>query len=401
MYAVQAYLRMLSRDNADGVAWGEKAVAVAKALGDRETLSFGLNMIGTSHVMAGETDRGVDVLLSSLEVARADAIEFRIGSALAMLGSGLGEMYELERSERFLREHIAFAEAHDTWPQYSRSWLALVEVYTGRWDSGAALAQSVLAQAHDPISRIGALVALGRMRARRGDPGAMDVLDEALELAMPGGHLQRLGHVHAARAEAVWLAGNAALAADEARAVYELALEKRHLWFAGELAYWQCRAGVLDSWPVWVAEPYRLELAGALRAAADAWLERGCPYEAARALADSGDETLLLEALAGFDRLGAVPAAQDTRRRLRALGSVVPRGRRPSTRANPGELTTRELEVLRHLSTGLRNAEIADELVLSRRTVDHHVSAILRKLGVRTRGEAAAAARETGVLHGL
>lgn len=397
-YADQAYARMLSRDNSDGVMWGEKAVALATELGDRDTIAFGLNMVGTSHVMAGEIDRGVGYLRRSLALARADGMEHRIASALGMLGSGLGEMYELESSERYLREQIAYAEAHDLWPQYSRAWLALVHVYRGRWDDAVELAHDVLVRAHDPISKIAALIAVGRVRARRGDPGAADVLDEALELARPGGHLQRLGHVHAARAEARWLVGDTEQAAVEARAVYHLAVEKRHLWFAGELAYWRHRAGDGEPWPDWLATPYRLELAGAAREAGDAWRDRGCPYEAARALSAADDEKSLLEALGDLERLGAGPAAMRVRRRLGELGYSVPRGPRAATRANPGALTARELDVLELLSAGKRNAEIAAELVVSRRTVDHHVSAILRKLGVRNRGEAASAAREHGLL---
>ena len=71
---------------------------------------------------------------------------------------------------------------------------------------------------------------------------------------------------------------------------------------------------------------------------------------------------------------------------------------RAATRANPASLTRRELDVLRLVAAGKRNADVADELVLSRRTVDHHVSAILRKLEVRTRGEAAAEAARLGLL---
>jgi DNA-binding NarL/FixJ family response regulator len=133
-------------------------------------------------------------------------------------------------------------------------------------------------------------------------------------------------------------------------------------------------------------------------AAAEAWRARGCPYEAARSLAELDDEQALLDALSELERLGAGPAAVAVRRRLRALDLRVPRGRRVTTRANPGELTTRELDVLRLVAEGKRNAEIAAELVVSRRTVDHHVSAILRKLDVRSRGEATVAARERGVL---
>ena len=397
-YAVQSYLRMLDRDNADGVAWGEKAIEAAEAVGDRDALSFGLNMTGTSHVMAGELDRGIGLLLDSLEVARSEESEPRISSALGMLGTGLGEMYELERSERYLREHVAFAEEHDLMSWYGRSWLALVDVYRGRWAAGAERAQRVLAQAPDAISRISALIALGRVRARRGDPGAWEALDEALELSIPGGHLQRLGHVHAARAEAAWLAGGPERAVAEARAAYALAVAKRHLWFAGELAYWQWKAGALDEWPEWIAEPYRLLLSGDPRAAAAAWIARGCPYEAARTLAETNDEDSLRDALDDLERLGAVPAARAVRERLRRLGAVVPRGPRRTTRANPAGLTARELDVLRLVAAGKRNADIAAELVLSVRTVDHHVSAILRKLDVRTRGEATAAAVDLGLL---
>ena len=108
----------------------------------------------------------------------------------------------------------------------------------------------------------------------------------------------------------------------------------------------------------------------------------------------------LRAALDELERLGAAPAARRVRQRLRELGATVPRGRRPSTRANPAELTARELDVLRLIVAGRRNAEIAQDLVLSTRTIDHHVSAILRKLGVRSRGDAAVAAVEGGLLDG-
>jgi DNA-binding CsgD family transcriptional regulator/tetratricopeptide (TPR) repeat protein len=397
-YGMQAYLRMLSRDNADGVVWGQKAVAAAEALGDRDTLAFGLNMVGTSHLMAGEIDLGTGFLLRSLDVARSHDVPFRVSSALGMLGTGLGEMYELDRAERYLHEHIAFAEDHDLLATYSMSWLALVEVYRGRWSEGTARAQVVIARDPDTISRISALIALGRVRARRGDPGTWDALDEALELARPGGHLQRLGHVHAARAEAAWLAGDPEQTLAEARSAYPLAVEKGHLWFAGELAYWQWKAGADETWPAWIAEPYRLQLVGRPEAAARAWEHRNCPYEAARARGESEDTTALGRALVELERLGSAPAARAVRQRLRGLGAAVPRGPRAATRGNPHGLTARELDVLRRVAAGRRNAEIAAELVVSPRTVDHHVSAILRKLDVRSRGEATAVAAELGLL---
>ncbi|MGA8721311.1 MAG: helix-turn-helix transcriptional regulator, partial [Solirubrobacteraceae bacterium] len=122
------------------------------------------------------------------------------------------------------------------------------------------------------------------------------------------------------------------------------------------------------------------------------------PYEAALALADADAEEPLRRAYDELQVLGARPAAAIVARKLRERGvRGVPRGPRPRTRANPGGLTARELEVLALLAKGLRNAAIAAELVVSEKTVDHHVSAILRKLEVRTRGEAAAEAARLGL----
>ena len=397
-YAYQAYMRMLNRDNADGVAWGEKALALAERFEDAELRAHALNLIGTSYLMAGEIARGTSFLEQSLELSLADRLEFRVVSAYSMLGSGLGEMYELDQAERWQREHIAYTTEHEFDTSYIRAWLAATLVYLGRWDEGTTIAHELLAGDASTISRITALVALGRARARRGDPGVGDALDEALELSVPGGHLQRLGHVRAARAEAAWLAGDRERTLHEARAVYDLALEKRHLWYAGELAYWQWKCGELRDVPAWIAEPYAKQIAGDTAGAAASWSARSCPYEAARAHAESDDEATLHRALRTFEELGAAPALQLTRLALRERGATVPRGPRRATRENPASLTTRELEVLGLVAEGLRNSEIADRLVLSRRTVDHHVSSILRKLDARTRGEAVATASQLGAL---
>ena len=145
------------------------------------------------------------------------------------------------------------------------------------------------------------------------------------------------------------------------------------------------------------AEPYRLLLAGDWRAAAGAWQALGCPYEQAQTLA-LGDEEASLQALGLLDGLGARRTAQRLRRQLRRRGNLrVPRGPNRATAANPAGLTGRQVEVLGLLAEGLTDVEIAARLSLSAKTVGHHVSALLAKLGVGSRRQAAAAARRLGV----
>jgi DNA-binding CsgD family transcriptional regulator len=180
-----------------------------------------------------------------------------------------------------------------------------------------------------------------------------------------------------------------------------LALERENPWVVGEIAHWRWRAGLRAGLPAagLVAEPFASSIAGEWRRAAAAWRKIGCPYDAALALADSDDEQALRPALDELQALGAAPAAAIVARRLRERGvRGLPRGPRKSTRENPAGLTARELDVLALIAEGMRNAGIAGRLVVSEKTVDHHVSSILRKLDVKTRGEAAAAGTRLGLI---
>jgi ATP/maltotriose-dependent transcriptional regulator MalT len=398
-YRIQSNLRMLNRDRAESVRWGRKAITLAERFGEREIVVAAYNTMGAAMLVYGD-DRGRVHLEKSLVLARAAALPEWIAGAFVNLGSASGEVYRFADADRYLTEGIRYAAERDLdyARHYMQAWLALTRLYQGRWAEAGEAARPL---ANDPhvaaISRIMALVALGRLRTRRGDPGAAAALDEALELAERTQTLQRLGPVRAARAEAAWLADDRPRALAEAGAAWDLALHHRHPWHAGELAFWRRRAGERVRLPAFAARPFAREIAGDWRRAAALWERLGCPYERARALVE-GDEAAQRSALEIFDRLGAQPDLERLRQRLRAAGARhIPRGPRPSTRGNPLGLTAREAEIAALLARALTNARIGARLHISPKTVDHHVSAILGKLGVASREEAGRVALKLGL----
>lgn len=402
-YSNQAQLRMLARDSAEAVGWAERAIALARELGDAEILAHALNNLGSALMCGGrDPERGRAYVEESLRVSLDAGLPEHVSRALANLGSNCVACYRLAHAERYLDEGVAYCLEHDLDAAriYTMGWRAVLLMLQGRWNEATDVAASVLAYPQGAaVSRIQALVALGRVRARRGDPEVWGPLDEALDLALPTGELQRIGPVRAARSEAAWLDGDARRAADEARAGLALALRHPDPWFLGELACAVRRAGGLVDAPEAAAEPFALQLRARWAEAARCWSELGCPYEAAQALAATDDPDSLRRALAEFDRLGARPSTAAAARRLRQLGvRGVPRGPRPATRANPAQLTEREVDVLKLLVSGLRDAEIAQRLFVSPRTVGHHVSAVLAKLGARSRTEAVREAARLGYL---
>ncbi|MGI8963190.1 MAG: ATP-binding protein [Thermomicrobiales bacterium] len=402
VYYVQARLRMLNRNHARAIGWGEQAVALAEQFDDLGIEIHARAVVGASRIVNGDVDRGRAEMEQCLASAQEANMEAAIAVILTNLGSGHGEVYQFAIAERYLEEGIAFTTARDLdgWRWYLVSWLALVRVFQGRWNEAVDLSGSVIdSPGLETFGRITAWTALGRVRARRGDPETFSALDQAFALAAPTGALQRLAPVAAARAEAAYLAGHLDLVSDYALAAFSLAVQHRHQWFTGELAYWLCKAGNLNEAPPGAAEPFALQIQGDHATAASRWRELGCPYEAARALSESDDEGALREAFAVFDRLGARPAAASVAKRLRELGvRSIPRGARSATRANPALLTPREAEVLALIATDRTNAEIAAQLYLSPKTIEHHVSSILAKLDVRSRRDAARKSSELNLL---
>lgn len=381
----QAHLHMLASNEAEAVRWGERAIALAKELGNDQILAHALNNVGSALTAA----EGRAMLEESLRISLAGGYQEHTARAYCNLATRAVAALDYDCAARYFAEGINYYTDRDlyAWCVYVLAWRGRMHLEQGRWSEAAEDALTVLG--HNgvaAISRIPALAVLGHVRIRRGDPGGMALLDEALELARSTGEFQRLAPVASARAEAAWLRGDLAATAEEARDAYELGADVNDPWGRGELAFWLWRGGAIDA--ANAPEPFALQMAGDVRAAAEAWQRLGRPYEAARALADSQDVDDLREALAILESLGDGTLAISVRSRLRS------RTARLSTKKNPHGLTDREIEILELVSDGLRNSDIAARLFVSPKTVDHHVSAVLSKLGARTRGEAARIFRE-------
>jgi len=400
--AYNARARLASNRGLDqeAVAFAQRALEMAREFGDSSTEALALNYIGSALLIAGDLS-GYEPLERSLALALERDLQECAARGYSNLVFCAALGHDMARAQRYLREGLAYCEqcGLDGNAAFLRTCGARLALDRGDWDEAARIAIE-LSQTDNlmPLLRVPTWVTLGLVHARRGDSGADDWLDEALELALPMGEPERVGRVTAARAELAWYCG------DLDRVSREACSGLRHLgglrfpWARGELLWWQSRRQNVAPGPEEIAEPWRLMLAGDWRGAAAAWQDFGMPYEQALALAE-GPEQALRAALAILDRLGAAPLAAIVRRRLRELGvRGVPRGPNEKTRAHPAGLTARETQVLALLAQGCSNAQLARRMHRSIKTIDHHVSAILEKLGVRSRAEAIAAAYARGIV---
>ena len=379
-------------------AWPDIVAAerLATEMGVADALSSALNT--KACVLARRRAEWLPTMQRALDAALTGGSPIEAGRVYANLLELSCVDFDFGHGEQWYEEGVAFCDVHDigTYATCLRTHEIHLLCHEGRWDEAVSLAR-VVASGPCSISNLTTLQhTLAAIAIRRGDESAERELDRLDRVAEQSGLDCWRASAAIRRTEHLWLQGRD----DDARDAVpprELARALGDPWEFGHYLTWARRLG-MDATPDRdeVAEPYRVALAGRPRDAAALFDGLSAPYESALMLVDAGGEDDLREALARLDRLGAHAVSALVRHHLRALGAAsVPVGARRLTREHPDGLTRRESDVLALLETGCTNAEIARRLFISVKTVDHHVSAILAKLGLPNRAAVAARAART------
>jgi DNA-binding CsgD family transcriptional regulator/tetratricopeptide (TPR) repeat protein len=388
-YATLASLRMTRNENDQAIELSRQAQALARSLDASDVEADALNTEGCA---ASATDPNwAELIRRSLELAISLDLPNQAGRGYSNLYGISCDQFRFDEGEQYYRDGVAYCEQHDLdrHSHFLRSARTIVLEHRGRWDEAVAISTRLLEESSTPLHQICPQAHIGVIHARRGEPGAWGALDSAIASAAPTGQPQYVIPARLARAEAFLTEGRVG----DARREAELAADAAHdidQWMRGALRRWLYRTGSDRRVDGPVAEPYRLQESGEHAAAARAWDELGCRLDAALALLDSPDEHGVRDALRRLDELGARATAGLARQKLRQMGvRSVPAGPRRATRAHPLGLTPRECEVLELICERQTNTQIARALFISAKTVDHHVSSVLAKLGVETREAAA------------
>jgi DNA-binding CsgD family transcriptional regulator/tetratricopeptide (TPR) repeat protein len=402
-YSHQSQLDMLASRMGSAISWGERALKLATQLGEKEIIIHALANIGSAKA-DGAGDGSIAEVEHSLELAVAGKYHDHVERASCNLTCSHYWRRDYRLSLDYIDRGVSYAAAFDLthWEGYLRGWRAMIRLDQGDWAGAEEESLEICRRMYAAdVYRFPALIALARLRIRRGDQDVETPLDAARRLAASMAELQRSVYIAMIVAESAWLDATAA-AADEAksvlREVHRQAVERDSRWVVEDLALWLFMLGEPVTGTARFKTPFRDHCEGRWREAAAGWRTLGRPYEEALALS-GGDDAAQRQALDILDRLGAAPAAARLRRQMRASGArAIPRGPIAVTRANAAGLTRRQVQVLGLLDEGLSNTEIAARLCISAKTVEHHVAAIMARLDAPTRQKAAAAARHLGLL---
>ncbi len=391
-YSSKSQMHMIREETEPAIRWGEKAVESAREIKDIDIEAHALNNIGTA-MMFVDDPAGETHLKRSLELSLKHNYTEHASRAYTNMGCVLLQRRRLNEASKYFIEGTEYFNEKDlyVYDLCMAGHHAHLKLYQGQWDEAAEMLNVIFRRENIPAAnKIVPLFVVGLIRARRGDPGAENLLEESYKLALTIREPDKMVVTLAAKAEAFWLNNKLSDLVEELEFQYSKILKTNNLWTIGILAYWLWKADRLNKFPDKIAKPYYLQIEGDWKSAAKLWEELRSPYEQAIALSE-GDEEAMKSAVEIFDRLSASATSQRVKQIMRERGiKSIPKGPRKSTLKNPNGLTARQLEILNLISKGLSNNEIGSKLFISPKTVDHHISAILSKLNIHSRFEAAA-----------
>ena len=393
-----AQLAMLAEDSEQALKWGRRALDLATSLGDDSTRAHALVNIGCARVHVDPDDRTPLVEAHVL----ADAVGEREDAtrALGNLGYVLMTWGLPEPGRQYAEQALRYATEHEVhmYASYVTTLLAWFRLRSGDWDEAERITHGEMERGITVVQLLTKTV-LAELAVRRGDQDAGDRVADLAEHAGRAAEPQRI-------MPAIELMAERALTEGEPMPVGWIEGLADHLdshkalagRFGVRLAGWAAVAGIDVEPDGRSTGPYAAMRRRDWAGAAEAFGALGWVHDRALMLSLTDDEQALADALQTARRLGAEPLARRAATRMRELGMRVPRGPRRTTSANPAGLTARQLEVLALIAEGLTNAEIAERLVVSQRTAEHHVAAVLAKLGTANRRDAARRAAELRLL---
>jgi DNA-binding CsgD family transcriptional regulator len=389
-----AQLRLDRADLAEALPGARRALALFERQGDDAGRARALALIGRAGLARADHREALAQLAAALDGAQATGQEDLAGrcwvdlAAAALVDSRYADL------SRLCRQGLAYCETRDLEGHavHLRVAQACGDIASGRWSEAEATLQGLAARTDlNALQRRHVRHLLALQAARRGESGAEQRWFEGLaDPAQPDPPWFMSVDVH--RVEIAALLGQRERALQWVAEALRHGLRRDEPWCRAQLQCWQRRLGApADPLRADAPEPFALEAAGDLIAAAQAWERLGIPYQQGLVLL-GGDEPELRHALALFEQVGAGLAAQLARRRLRARGvrDLPPLRRGPyrHARQDPHGLTAKERRVLELLAEGCSNRDLSERLQRSERTVEKHVAAVLAKLGARDRHDA-------------
>lgn len=401
-FSNMSLLKMLSDERQLCIFWGEEAIKIAKELNDEKTLAHALNNVGTVRMRHHSTrEKGLEQLKLSREIALKNSDHENVARYYTNVGINAIKMKEYDFASEILEEGLKYCGERnlDSMVSYLILCKAKHSIDLGNWNE-ALLIATRLTDKEDlpPVIRIVALVILASIKMRRGQEEVLPLLLEAKEKAYETIEPQRILPVLVALLEYEWITGKRIIETPVLEEAIMMVKQTGNIYEDSEFAFWLWKArgekiSLTESF-----DGYLIDNHINVKEAAAQWNKLGCPYEEALMLFE-GNDADKIAALEKLYLLGAEIITEKLKFQMRASGiKGIPRGIRKSTRQNPANLTLRELGILRLLSEGMQNKEIAGKLFISPKTVDHHISSILFKLDVNSRTRAVKQAHERGIL---